>query len=87
MAVLIDIEVEPEKQHRGIGRFALSEFYDQAAQKGAVSALGKVGWPSTEDWEVQTARNLKMYRNAGWMFLPRTDPEPYFIYRDLTTKA
>src|SRR5947207_1187285 len=87
MAVLIDIEVEPEKQHRGIGRSALSEFYGQAAQKGAVSALGKVGWTPTENWEVHRDRNLKIYRNAGWVFLPRHDLEPYFIYRDLTTKA
>jgi GNAT superfamily N-acetyltransferase len=87
MAVLIDIEVEQEKRRRGLGRSALDDFYCQAARKGAVLAIGKVGWPPTEDWEVHRDRNLKIYRNAGWVFFPRQGVEPYFIYRDLTNEA
>ena len=87
MAVLLNIEVDQEKQHQGIGQSGLKEFYRQAGRKGAVSALGKVGWPPTEDWELHRDRNMKIYRNAGWVFLPQQGVEPYFIYRDLTTET
>lgn len=83
LAVLLNLEIDENRRKSGFGRSGLDHFCRQAVQRGAVLAIGKVGWPPTEEWESHKERNLRFYRDAGWVLLARQGFEPYFVYKAL----
>lgn len=74
LAKLHHIEIKHNFLREGYGRKGVKQFILDAKEQGAVCALLKVGWSSTE-WKKEREWKIKFYEFEGFILLENPNPE------------